>query len=81
MTQPVLRASEVGLFTYCERAWGYAARGETSGNESRMLEGSSRHRMHAAVVSLFRRLRALGILFLFVGMAVVAVQLFFGTGS
>ncbi|MEJ2011802.1 MAG: hypothetical protein P8X64_06190 [Anaerolineales bacterium] len=75
MTQPVIRASDISLFAFCERAWGYAQRGEISRNQNRMAEGSTHHRIHAGAISAVRALGMLGALSLLIGLALVAVQL------
>lgn len=75
MTQPVIRASDISLFVFCERAWGYAQRGEISHNQNRMAEGSAHHRTHAAAISAVRALGMLGALSLLIGLALLAVQL------
>jgi hypothetical protein len=74
VTQPVIRASEINLFAFCERAWGYARQGEVSRNTERMAEGSQLHRKHAAAVSAVRVLRILGALLVLAGLALTAVQ-------
>ncbi|MFN2147024.1 MAG: hypothetical protein ACK2T2_01420 [Anaerolineales bacterium] len=80
MTQPVIRASDIALFNYCERAWGYAARGLTSSHGTIMSEGSSRHRAHAALIKRIRLLQIVGVLLLLAGVVMVAVE-FFGAGG
>jgi hypothetical protein len=80
VTRSVLRASDIALFNYCERAWGYAARGLTSSHETIMSEGSSRHRAHATLIARFRLLQIVGALLLLAGVVMVAAELF-GAGG
>jgi hypothetical protein len=75
VTQPVVRAAEIGMFAYCERAWGYAQRGEISSNTGQMSVGSARHRAHAAASTSARIMRIAGLLLLFTGLALAASQL------
>jgi hypothetical protein len=73
VTRPVLRASEIGLFTYCERAWGYALRGERSSNQEQMAEGTDRHYTNASTVSFLRTMHVLGMLMFFLGLVLLAI--------
>ncbi len=41
-----LRASEIGAFLYCKRAWWYQRHGQPSENQSEMAAGSEYHRQH-----------------------------------
>jgi len=76
VTQPVLRASEIGMFAYCERAWGYVQRGEISSNAEQISAGSARHRAHAAAFKSTRIVRIIGMLLLFTGLVLAASPLF-----
>jgi hypothetical protein len=38
-----IRASEIGAFAFCERAWGYAARGEPSERQPERDVGTAYH--------------------------------------
>jgi CRISPR/Cas system-associated exonuclease Cas4 (RecB family) len=41
-----IRASEIGTYLYCQRAWWYQKRGETSQNLAEMAAGSELHYQH-----------------------------------
>lgn len=41
-----LRASEIGSFLFCKRAWWYASQGIPSENQAEMASGSLLHRQH-----------------------------------
>lgn len=45
-----VRASELGTWAYCQRAWGYARQGKPSSNQDEMASGSLGHTRHAAGV-------------------------------
>lgn len=75
MKRSVLRASEIGAFLYCKRAWWYQRQGLVSENESAMLEGTFTHQAHARKVLAARLLRLLGWALLAAALMVVAVGL------
>jgi len=62
----VIRASEIGEYLFCNRAWWLRAmRGHTSANVRELAEGVVAHAHHGRVVGLAAGLRA-GALALFV---------------
>lgn len=54
-----IRASEIGAFLYCQRAWWYQKRGEPSENLAEMLAGSELHYQHGRSALAVGCLRAL----------------------
>ena len=54
-----IRASEIGTFLYCERAWWYQQQGIPSENINELAEGSKLHQEHGRVVFLSGLLRTL----------------------
>ncbi|MEN4010434.1 MAG: hypothetical protein AB1453_08825 [Chloroflexota bacterium] len=70
-----LRASEIGAYLYCKRAWWYQRQGLPSENEPAMLEGTLTHRAHARGVLSARLLRLLGWLLLIAALVSLAVGL------
>lgn len=48
----VIKASELGSFLYCQRAWWYQLQGEPSANQSAMDAGTQAHQNHARKVKL-----------------------------
>lgn len=70
----IIRASEIGMYTYCARAWWLAqVRGYRSTNLAAMRQGTSRHRAHGRAVVGYHRLRWLAVgLLLLAAMALVA---------
>lgn len=41
-----IRASEIGSYIYCQRAWWYQKQGITSGNLAEIAQGSELHERH-----------------------------------
>jgi CRISPR/Cas system-associated exonuclease Cas4 (RecB family) len=70
-----LRASEIGAYLYCKRAWWYQRQGLPSENEAALLEGTLTHRAHARGVLTARLLRLLGWLLLSAALVALAVGL------
>ena len=56
-----IRASEVGTYLYCARAWAYARKGIKSSNQAELTSGSELHRLHGrrVLASSLTRLLAL----------------------
>lgn len=46
----VIRASEIGTYVYCRRAWWYALQGEPSENQAELAAGSTLHAGHGRKV-------------------------------
>ena len=64
----VIRASEIGQYVFCRRAWWYAAvRGCQSANQTAMAGGVEVHARHGEVVSASQRWRQAGYALLGVG--------------
>ena len=47
---PVIRASEIGSYLYCRRAWWYRKQGIESENQVEMAQGTELHRQHGRQV-------------------------------
>ncbi len=74
----VIRASEIGEYNYCSRAWWYkhVAKLAPGGEVSARLEaGSEAHRKHGRAVVLSARLRIMGAALLIVGLLVLALAI------
>jgi CRISPR/Cas system-associated exonuclease Cas4 (RecB family) len=70
-----IRASEIGTYMYCKRAWWYQKRGETSENLGEMLTGSEIHYQHGEIALRLGCLRALAYGVMLVGMVVMVVYI------
>ena len=76
MKDEVIRASDIGLYVFCARAWRLKADGYASQNVAAMEAGTAAHHAHGASVVATNRMRRLSIA-LFLVAAVVLVLWFF----
>ena len=53
----VIRASDVGLYVYCAKAWRLKADGHESANVGEMAAGTEAHEAHGARVALYAHLQ------------------------
>jgi hypothetical protein len=70
-----IRASELGAYLYCHRAWWYQQQGIESENESELAGGSSYHLRHGQKVFAARLFRLGGWLLLLVALVLTAIAL------
>ena len=68
-----IRASEISLFVYCQRAWWYQSQGIESSNQAELAAGSGLHRQHGRRVGLARLLRGAAWLLLLAALIALAV--------
>jgi hypothetical protein len=70
----ILRASEIGQYAFCARAWWYArVKGYRSANVAAMEQGTARHRRHGRTVEGYHLLRRLAVgLLLLAALALIA---------
>lgn len=59
-----IRASEIGSYLYCRRAWWYRRQGVQSANQAELSAGTELHHQHGRQVLLAGLLRTLAIIFL-----------------
>lgn len=69
-----IKASELGSFLYCKRAWWYQQQGEPSENTQTLDAGSASHATHARVVKSATILKWLAIILLGVGLALILLE-------
>ncbi len=58
---PLIRASEIGSYLYCRRAWWYRKQGMESENQAELATGTELHRQHGRKVLAAGLLRTIGI--------------------
>ncbi len=68
-----LRASELGSYLYCQRAWWYQQQGVEQKNISELAAGSQLHKTHSRQVFLAGFLNFLAWAFLLIGLIALIV--------
>ncbi|MCE9644539.1 MAG: hypothetical protein K8S20_00960 [Chloroflexi bacterium] len=61
---PVIRASEIGSYLYCRRAWRYRKDGIESENKAELAAGTELHRRHGRKTLSALLLRTFGLILL-----------------
>lgn len=61
---PIIRASEIGSYLYCRRAWRYRKDGVESDNKAELAAGTELHRQHGRKALSALLLRTLGMVLL-----------------
>jgi hypothetical protein len=70
-----IRASELGNFLYCRRAWWYHLQGVPSQNQNELSGGTAFHRRHGRGVLFSGFLRSAGWVLILAALVVLAVGL------
>jgi CRISPR/Cas system-associated exonuclease Cas4 (RecB family) len=66
-----IRASDVGSYLYCARAWWYGQKGIESTNQAEMTAGTDIHRLHGRQVIASSLTRALALILLLVALVLL----------
>ena len=66
-----IRASEIGSYLFCARAWWYQQQGIESTNQAEMNAGTELHRQHGRTVIASGLTRTLAIILLLVALALL----------
>ena len=61
---PIIRASDIGSYLYCHRAWRYRKDGVESENQAELVAGTELHRQHGRKTLSALLLRTLGMILL-----------------
>jgi len=67
-----IRASEIGTYLFCQRAWWYQKSGEPSDNLPEMVAGSELHNQHGQAAFRLGCLRVIAYLLLLLALAIMA---------
>jgi len=67
-----IRASEIGSYLYCARAWWYQQKGIPSSNQAEMIAGTELHHRHGRQVLASSLTRILALILLLVALALLA---------
>ena len=70
-----IRASEIGTYLFCQRAWWYQKSGESSENLAEMAAGSELHYQHGRATIGISCLRVLAYALMLLALASLAVYL------
>lgn len=68
-----IRASEIGSFLYCKRAWWYQRKGIVSTNVKELAEGTELHQQHGRAVLASGLVRTLAYGLLLIALVLFAV--------
>jgi len=66
-----IRASEVGTYLFCARAWWYRQKGIESTNQAEMTTGTELHRLHGRQVIASSLTRTLALILLLVALVLL----------
>lgn len=69
-----IRASEIGSFLYCRRAWWYQQQGIPSENQAELAAGGAVHQRHGRAVVAAGLQRGLAFLFLLAALVLLVAQ-------
>jgi hypothetical protein len=70
-----IRASEIGAYIYCHRAWWYQQKGEPSANQAELAGGAAIHEKHGKAVVATGCLRTLAVIILLAALALAVYSL------
>ncbi len=71
----VLKASDVGAYLYCKRAWWYRKRGVESENQAELAGGTDLHLRHGRKVMAAGLLQALGFALMLAAVVLIVLAL------
>ena len=66
-----IRASEIGAYLYCRRAWWYRQQGVESENQAELASGTELHRQHGRKVFAAGLFRTLGLVLLLLSLTLL----------
>ncbi len=75
MRKRTIRASEIGTYLYCKRAWSYQREGRETQNLAEMAAGTEYHHQHGKALFRTLLLRSAAWLFLIAALVLVVIWL------
>lgn len=72
---PIVRASEIGSYLYCRRAWWYRKQGVESENRAELASGTELHLQHGRAVMAAGLLQIAGFVLLLAAIAMIVYEL------
>jgi hypothetical protein len=66
-----IRASEIGSYLYCARAWWYQQKGVQSSNQAEMTAGTEIHQQHGRQVLAYGLLRGLAVVLFLIALVLL----------
>jgi hypothetical protein len=69
----IIRASEIGTYLYCKRAWWYQQQGTPNQNQAELLTGTAIHEQHGRVVLTAGCMRAVAYGVMLAALAVLTI--------
>jgi hypothetical protein len=70
-----IRASEIGTYLYCRRAWWYRKQGVESSNQSELTAGTTHHRQHGRKILAAGLLRNFGLLLVLISLVLLTATI------
>lgn len=68
---PIIRASEIGSYLYCRRAWHYRKRGVEPENQAELAAGTQLHQRHGRKVIASGLSRTVGLILFLAAVALL----------
>lgn len=73
--RPIIRASDIGSYLYCRRAWWYRKQGVESENQAELASGTEIHEQHGRKVMAAGLLQIAGYVLLLAAIAIAVYEM------
>jgi CRISPR/Cas system-associated exonuclease Cas4 (RecB family) len=73
--RPIIRASDIGSYLYCRRAWWYRKQGVESENQAELASGTEIHEQHGRKVMAAGLLQNAGYVLLLAAIAIAVYEM------